>query len=221
MPEMSGVEAIRAIRKDYPSSRFIVLTTYQGDQDIERALSAGAQEYLLKGMPGDELVSSIRSVHAGLRVLPPPVLRTLAERPASSDLSAREMDILQLIVKGLSNRQIGDTLGITEGTVKWHVNLILRVGAKTRSQLRGYGVVPFRQKFMRFDSKSVHLRGSRLGARGIVSAVEVSGDGKAGLSASGADEVEDFLIGGERFAGPVFGDFGEETMFDGVPLGSA
>ncbi len=135
MPDMSGVEAIRAIRKDHPNSRFIVLTTYQGDQDIERALSAGAQAYLLKGMPGDELVSSIRSVHAGLKVLPPPVLRSLAERPANTELSARELDILHLIVKGLTNRQIGDTLGITEGTVKWHVNLLLsRLNVRDRTQ---------------------------------------------------------------------------------------
>lgn len=135
MPDMGGVEAIRAIRKDHPNSRFIVLTTYQGDQDIERALSAGAQAYLLKGMPGDELVSSIRSVHAGLKVLPPPVLRSLAERPANTELSARELDILHLIVKGLTNRQIGDTLGITEGTVKWHVNLLLsRLNVRDRTQ---------------------------------------------------------------------------------------
>ena len=135
MPDMSGVDAIRTIRKNHPASRFIVLTTYQGDQDIERALSAGAQGYLLKGMPGEDLVSSIRSVHTGLKVLPPPVLRSLAERPANSDLSSRELDILQLIVKGLSNRQIGDTLGITEGTVKWHVNLLLsRLNVRDRTQ---------------------------------------------------------------------------------------
>ena len=135
MPEMSGVDAIRAIRKTHPRARFIVLTTYQGDQDIERALSAGAQGYLLKGMTGEVLVSSIRSVHLGLKVLPPPVLRTLEDRPASSELSARELDILQLIVKGLSNRQIGDALGITEGTVKWHINLLLsRLNVRDRTQ---------------------------------------------------------------------------------------
>lgn len=135
MPQMNGVDAILAIRKNHPNGRFIVLTTYQGDQDIERALSAGAQAYLLKGMPGDELISSIRSVHAGMRVLPPSVLKSLAERPASTDLSARELDILRLIVKGLSNRQIGSALGITEGTVKWHVNLLLsRLHVRDRTQ---------------------------------------------------------------------------------------
>jgi DNA-binding NarL/FixJ family response regulator len=135
MPEMSGVDAIRTIRRNHPSSRFIVLTTYQGDQDIERALSAGAQGYLLKGMTGEVLVNSIRSVHAGLKALPPPVLRSLEDRPCHSELSSRELDILQLIVKGLSNRQIGDFLGITEGTVKWHINLLLsRLNVRDRTQ---------------------------------------------------------------------------------------
>jgi DNA-binding NarL/FixJ family response regulator len=135
MPEMSGVEAIRAIRKTHPTARFIVLTTYQGDQDIERALSAGAQGYLLKGMKGEMLVSSIRSVHLGLKVLPPTVLQTLEDWPFKLELSPRELDILQLIVKGLSNRQIGDALGITEGTVKWHINLLLsRLNVRDRTQ---------------------------------------------------------------------------------------
>lgn len=135
MPGMSGVEAIRAIRKDHPTARFIVLTTYQGDQDIERALSAGAQGYLLKGMTGEVLVSSIRKIHLGLKVLPAPVLQTLEGRPSASELSSRELEILELIVKGLSNRQIGDALGITEGTVKWHINLLLsRLNVRDRTQ---------------------------------------------------------------------------------------
>ncbi len=135
MPEMSGVDTIRSIRQSQPVSRFIVLTTYEGDQDIERALSAGAHGYLLKGMSGETLISSIRSVHAGLKVLPPPILRSLADRPLHSELSPRELDILRLIVKGLSNRQIGDSLGITEGTVKWHINLLLsRLNVRDRTQ---------------------------------------------------------------------------------------
>ncbi len=135
MPTMGGVEAISEIRKNHPHSRFIVVTTYQGDQDIERALSAGAQGYILKGMPGDELVQSIRSVHAGLKVFPPTVLKVLAENPLKMGLSARELDILKLIVKGRSNRQIGEALGITEGTVKWHVNILLnRLNVRDRTQ---------------------------------------------------------------------------------------
>jgi DNA-binding NarL/FixJ family response regulator len=135
MPELTGVEAIRAIRAEFPDSRFIVLTTYQGDEDIHKALSAGAQGYLLKGMSLDTLIDAIRSVHASLRYLPPPVLQTLANRPPSSDLSSRELEILQLIVKGLSNKQIAERLGIGEGTVKWHVNIILgRLNVRDRTQ---------------------------------------------------------------------------------------
>jgi DNA-binding NarL/FixJ family response regulator len=135
MPEMNGVEAIRAIRGEFPDSRFIVLTTYQGDEDVHKALSAGAQGYLLKGMSHDTLLDAIRSVHASLRYLPPPVLRTLANRPPSFELSPRELEILQLIVKGLSNRQIAERLGIGEGTVKWHVNIILgRLNVRDRTQ---------------------------------------------------------------------------------------
>lgn len=135
MPRMSGVEAIRTILKEFPGSRFIVLTTYQGDEDIHKALSAGAQGYLLKGMSHETLIDAIRSVHASLRYLPKPVLETLASRPPGSDLSARELEILRLIVKGLSNRQIAEHLGIGEGTVKWHVNMILgRLNVRDRTQ---------------------------------------------------------------------------------------
>ncbi len=136
MPEMGGVEAIRAIRAGTPSPAFIVLTTYQGDEDIHRALTAGAHAYLLKGMAHDELLEAIRQVHAGVRYLPPQVLKSLADRPPGPELSPRELGILRLIVKGLSNRQIAETLGITEGTVKWHVNIILsrlNVGDRTQA----------------------------------------------------------------------------------------
>ncbi len=135
MPEMGGLEAIRAIRAEFSNSRFIVLTTYQGDEDIHKALSAGAQGYLLKGMSHDTLFDAIRSVHATLRYLPQPVLQTLANRPPSFELSSRELEILQLIVKGLSNKQIAERLGIGEGTVKWHVNIILgRLNVRDRTQ---------------------------------------------------------------------------------------
>lgn len=135
MPEMSGVEAIRTIRKEFPASAIIVLTTYQGDEDIHQALKAGAQGYMLKGMAHGDLLEAIRRVHAGMKYLPPPVLKSLAERPPSSELSARELEILRLIVKGLSNRQIAGSLGITEGTVKWHVNTILaRLNVSDRTQ---------------------------------------------------------------------------------------
>ena len=135
MPEMGGVDAIRTIRKTYPNSGFIVLTTYHGDEDIHRALTAGAQAYLLKGMSHSELLEAIHRVHAGLRYLPPPVLQSLARRPPNSDLSSREREVLNLIVKGKSNKEIAEALGITEGTVKWHVNIILgRLNVSDRTQ---------------------------------------------------------------------------------------
>jgi two-component system NarL family response regulator len=125
MPLMSGVEAVRAIRKDYPHAGIIILTTYKGDEDIYRGLNAGAQGYLLKGMPSHELIEAIRNVHMGLRYVPQPVLDTLANRPPNSELSTRELQVLKLIVKGMSNKQIGEELGISQSTVKWHVNIVL------------------------------------------------------------------------------------------------
>jgi DNA-binding NarL/FixJ family response regulator len=135
MPAMTGVEAIRAIRETRPTAVFIVLTTYHGDEDIYRALKAGAQSYLLKGMSDQELVGAIRNVHAGLRYLPQPILDSLANRPPKSELTERELQILKLIVKGMSNRQIAESLGIAEPTVKWHVNILLsRLNVSDRTQ---------------------------------------------------------------------------------------
>jgi two-component system, NarL family, response regulator len=135
LPGLSGVEAIRAIRKSHPKLRFIVLTTYDGDEDIHKALEAGAQAYILKGMSHNELVNAIRTVHAGLKYIPASVSKSLAERPPHSELSARELEVLELIVKGHSNREIGEALGISEATVKWHVNIILsRLNVSDRTQ---------------------------------------------------------------------------------------
>lgn len=135
MPVMSGVDAIRAIRREFRNAAFVVLTTYRGDEDIHRALEAGALAYLLKGMSDHELIEAIRAAHAGLRYIPHSVSAVLAQRPVRTELSAREREILGLIVRGMSNRQIGDTLGIAEATVKWHVNLILsRLHVADRTQ---------------------------------------------------------------------------------------
>ena len=135
MPVMSGVEAIREIRKEFKNAALVVLTTYHGDEDIHRALEAGALAYLLKGMSDHELIEAIRAVHSGLRYIPKPIVDVLANRPVRSELSSREREILGLIVRGMSNRQIGDKLGITEATVKWHVNLILsRLNVADRTQ---------------------------------------------------------------------------------------
>jgi len=132
---MGGVEAIRRLHTSQPELRFIVLTTYDGDEDIRKALDAGAQAYLLKGMSHEDVTSAIRTVHGGQRCIPEPVSRRLAERPPHSELSPREIEVIELIAKGLSNREIGNTLGITEATVKWHVNIILsRLGVADRTE---------------------------------------------------------------------------------------
>jgi DNA-binding NarL/FixJ family response regulator len=135
LPRMGGVEAIREIRKAHPRLRFIVLTTYEGDEDIHKALEAGAQAYLLKAMSHHDLVDTIRKVYSGLRVIPQSVSKRLAERPPCSNLSAREHQVLELIVKGHNNKDIGDALGIGEATVKWHVSSILsRLNVSDRTQ---------------------------------------------------------------------------------------
>ena len=135
LPGMGGVEAIRRLHTSQPKLRFIVLTTYDGDEDIRKALDAGAQAYLLKGMSHEDVTSAIRKVHRGLRCIPETVSRRLADRPPHSELSPREVEVLELIAKGLSNREIGNTLGITEATVKWHVNIILsRLGVADRTE---------------------------------------------------------------------------------------
>jgi len=135
LPGMSGVEAIRAIHREQPRARFVVLTTYEGDEDIHQALEAGAQGYLIKGMSPEALVDAVRRVHAGSRFLAPPVARALAARNPNSDLSTREREVLALIVGGKSNREIAAELGITEGTVKCHVTALLeRLGVSDRTQ---------------------------------------------------------------------------------------
>jgi two-component system NarL family response regulator len=136
MPEMTGVEAIGAIRGEFPGARIIVLTTYDGDEDIYRGLQAGARAYLLKDAPRDELLDAIRAVHAGQSRIPPAVAARLAERVlAGPQLTARELEVLRGIVAGRSNKEIGAALSIGEGTVKAHVNNILgKLGANDRTQ---------------------------------------------------------------------------------------
>src|SRR6202158_1515589 len=135
MPLMGGVEAIVAIRKEFRDARLIILTTYDGDEDIYRSLQAGAQGYLLKDMFFEKLETTIRTVYAGARRIPAAIAEGLAERMASSELTAREMEVLELIVKGQSNKEIGATLKISEATVKSHVNNILsKLGVTDRTQ---------------------------------------------------------------------------------------
>jgi len=135
LPGMSGVAAIAAIRAAHHNARFIVVTTYEGDEDIHRALEAGAQGYIIKGMPYQVLVQALQRVHAGGRFLPPPVAHALASRMPDSDLSARELEVLNLLVAGKSNKDIASLLGITEATVKSHVSAILmRLNVNDRTQ---------------------------------------------------------------------------------------
>lgn len=141
MPEMNGIDAIVAIRKDYPDARFIVLTTYDGDEDIYRALQAGARAYLLKDMLRDELVETIRAVYAGQRRIPAEVANRLAERMNRTELTARELEVLKLIAQGKSNKIIAADLSISEGTVKIHVNNILsKLGVSDRTHAATFGL---------------------------------------------------------------------------------
>lgn len=135
LPKANGVEATTEIRRRFPDARIIVLTTFDGDEDIYRALKAGARAYLLKDTSREELLSTVRAVAAGLRRIPPGVAERLAQRVESSELTSRERDVLELIVTGRGNKQIGAALSITEGTVKTHVNSILaKLGVADRTE---------------------------------------------------------------------------------------
>ncbi len=138
MPGMGGVDAITAILKEFPDACIIVLTTYDGDEDIYRGLQAGARGYLLKGTSCDELLDAIRKVHAGQTYIPVEVGAKLAIRLSGPQLSKREQDVLRLLGTGMSNREIANTLGIAEGTIKFHVNNILtklQVNDRTQAAL--------------------------------------------------------------------------------------
>jgi DNA-binding NarL/FixJ family response regulator len=135
LPGIGGAEAVRQIRREFPEARIIVLTTFDGDEDIYRALQAGARGYMLKGMFGDELMDAIRAVHAGKASIPPLVAERLAGRVSGYELTARELDVLRLIVAGKSNKEIGTGLTISEATVKTHINSILgKMGVSDRVQ---------------------------------------------------------------------------------------
>jgi two-component system NarL family response regulator len=135
LPKLGGVDVIQQVRVSYPHARFIVLTTYDGDEDIYRALQAGARAYLLKGMTVETLVSAIRSVHAGKSIIPPPIAQKLVERMGTEQLTHREQDVLEQIVRGKSNKEIGVELDISEATVKTHINSLLgKLGVTDRTQ---------------------------------------------------------------------------------------
>ncbi|MBW4695819.1 MAG: response regulator transcription factor [Lyngbya sp. HA4199-MV5] len=135
MPQLSGVETITAIRAEFPNARLIVLTTYDGDEDIYQGLRAGAMAYLLKDTGCDEIIETIRVVHSGQRRIPSAVGVKLLERMGTADLSDREREVLQLLAVGKSNQEIGADLSISEATVKFHLNNILnKLNVRDRTQ---------------------------------------------------------------------------------------
>jgi DNA-binding NarL/FixJ family response regulator len=141
LPDMSGISAIATIREEFSEARVIVVTTFEGDYDIQRALTAGAFGYVLKSAPLDELVGVIRKVHAGRRHLPAGVAENLAVYVGGDPLTEREVEVLSRVAEGDRNRDIGQRLGISEDTVKVHVKRIMeKLGAKDRTQAVSIGI---------------------------------------------------------------------------------
>jgi DNA-binding NarL/FixJ family response regulator len=145
MPVMDGLSATRAILDEFPDARIVVLTTYDGDEDIHRALEAGAMGYLVKDMLVADVLNVVRSVHGGRRGIPPTVAATLAEHTPRIPLTPRETDVLSLVAKGLTNAEVAVRIGRTEDTVKVHVKNILqkleahdRTEAVTKALRRGF-----------------------------------------------------------------------------------
>ena len=134
MPEMSGIDAMIALRSEFPQARFIVLTTYSGDVQVSRALKAGARAFLLKSLLRKELLDTIRAVHAGQTRIPADLASQLADHLADDFLTTREIEVLRLIAGGNANKLIADQLSITEETVKGHVkNILSKLGANDRT----------------------------------------------------------------------------------------
>ena len=134
MPDISGIEAIIAIRSEFPDARIVVLTTYAGDVQVVRALKAGARGYLLKGNVHTDLLATIRAVHAGQKRIPPEVAAELAMHTTDDQLTARELEVLKLIAQGNANKEIAAQLSVREDTVKSHVgNILEKLGANDRT----------------------------------------------------------------------------------------
>jgi DNA-binding NarL/FixJ family response regulator len=141
LPDMSGIDALIAIRADFPEARIIMLTTFEGDVEIQRSLEAGARGYLLKNMPPKELVEGIRQVYAGKKWIPPALAAHLAEHLGEEALTEREIEVLRHIAGGNRNRDIAERLFISEETVKVHIKHIMeKLGAADRTQAVAIGV---------------------------------------------------------------------------------
>jgi DNA-binding NarL/FixJ family response regulator len=135
MPVMDGVEAIRIITTEFPTARILALTTYEGDADIRRALEAGARGYLLKDMLLTDVIRAVRAVHRGERVIPNAVAARLSEFPERSDLTEREIEVLQLVARGLSNKEVARAIGRTDETVKIHLkNVFAKLDVADRTE---------------------------------------------------------------------------------------
>lgn len=141
LPDMSGIDAMMAIRSEFPEARVVILTTFAGDAEIQRALEAGARAYVLKSMPPRELVEVIRQVHAGKKRIPAEIAAHLAEHYSDDALTDREVEVLKQIADGNRNRDIAEKLFITEETVKVHIKHIMeKLGATDRTQAVAIGV---------------------------------------------------------------------------------
>ncbi|TYQ27737.1 response regulator transcription factor [Pseudanabaena sp. UWO311] len=135
MPEMSGADAIAAIHQEFTEAKIIVLTTYDGDEDIYKGLKAGAKGYIFKNAPVDEIIRAIKTVYEGKKYIPPEVGEKLSERLNRPQLSNRELDVLKLVAQGKTNQQIATELYISESTVKYHINGVLsKLGVSDRTQ---------------------------------------------------------------------------------------
>jgi DNA-binding NarL/FixJ family response regulator len=141
LPDRSGIDAMKAVLAEFPEARVIMLTTFEGDVEILRALEAGARGYMLKSMPPKDLVEVIRQVHAGKKRIPPQLAARLAEHLSDEDLTAREIEVLSQIAGGNRNRDIAEKLFITEETVKVHIKHIMeKLGASDRTQAVAIGL---------------------------------------------------------------------------------
>ena len=135
LPDMSGIDALIAIRMEFPDARIIMLTTFEGDVEVQRALEAGAKSYMLKSMPPSQLVDTIRKVHAGKKAIPPEIAAHLAEHYSDDVLSEREIEVLKHVAGGNRNREIAQRLFISEETVKVHIKHIMeKLGASDRTE---------------------------------------------------------------------------------------
>ena len=141
MPEMSGIDAMSAIRGEFPDARIIVLTTHAGDVQVSRALKAGARAYLLKSLLRKELLDTIRAVHAGRKRVSPEIAAEIAEHAADCVLTPREIDVLRLVAGGNANKEIAARLSLTEETVKSHIrNILSKLGANDRTHAVAIGI---------------------------------------------------------------------------------